>query len=417
MNDFSLTIDNTLFEITERYPETIGIFVSRGFPQMADSEKRKSFGKSIDLKTALLLKGINSESFLSLIKETVEGSSNDGDVTLQSGPVKTKTELNGETLNIMGLLPCPVRIPLMEQFENFAREYTGETGTALNYQLQAASLGLEWVEEHILNVKSEKELPDLFLSAGFDLFFDEKKIGHHRKSGFFKDMTGFTDINKDFEGLDIFDPEKHYSIIGTVPAVFLVNMDELGDRKKPESWEDILKPEFENSVSLPIGDFDLFNAILLSIHKTYGKEGVEKLGRSLLEDMHPSQMVKSDRKKGNKPAITIMPAFFTRMTGGKGPLTPVWPKDGAIISPIFMLSKAEKEKELQPIVDFFASKAVGEILAHQGRFPSTHSEVDNQFEDDKYMWIGWDFIKSHDIGSLITECMDLFHKSSQEKTA
>ncbi|MDA3811404.1 MAG: ABC transporter substrate-binding protein [Spirochaetaceae bacterium] len=417
MNELSLSIDETLFDITEKYPETIDVFISRGFPQMGDEEKRKSFGKTINLKTALLLKGINSESFLNLLNETIMSSRTGGDVTLQNGPVQTNTKLNGETLNIMGLLPCPVRIPLLEQFEKFANNYTAETGTSLNYQLQAASLGLEWVEEHILKIESTDQLPDLFLSAGFDLFFDEKKIGHHRKSGFFKDLTGFKTSNKDFQDLDIFDPEGHYSIIGTVPAVFLVNMDELGDRKKPESWEDILKPEFENSVSLPIGDFDLFNAILLSIHKTYGKEGVEKLGRSLLDSMHPSQMVKSDKKKGNKPTVTIMPAFFTRMTGGKGPLTAVWPSDGAIISPIFLLSKAEKEKELQPIVDFFASKAVGEILAHQGRFPSTHPDVDNKFEDNKYMWIGWDYIKSHDIGKLIIECMDLFDKSSKEKIA
>jgi len=417
MNELSLTIDNTLFEITENYPETIEVFVSRGFPQMKDEEKRKSFGKTINLKTALMLKGLNSESFMNLLTETINGSRSGGDVTLQNGPVQTKTELNGDTLNIMGLLPCPVRIPLLEQFERFANDYTAETGTALNYQLQAASLGLEWVEEHILNIETTNQLPDLFLSAGFDLFFDEKKIGHHRKSGLFKDLTNFTSVNKDFSDLNIFDPEGHYSIIGTVPAVFLVNTEELGDRKKPESWEDILKPEFENSVSLPIGDFDLFNAILLSIHKTYGKEGVEKLGRSLLDSMHPSQMVKSATKKGNKPAVTIMPSFFTRMTGGKGPLTAVWPSDGAIISPIFMLSKAEKEKELQPIVDFFASKDVGEILAHQGRFPSIHPEVDNKFEENKYMWIGWDYIKTHDIGSLIVECMDLFDKSSRELTA
>ncbi len=414
MDQSFLSLESTLFEITENYPETIDIFISRGFPQMGNEEKRKNFGKSINLKTALMLKGISSESFLSLLKETVNSGNTDGDVTLQSGPVSTKTELNGDTLNIMGLLPCPVRIPLMEKFDQFAKNYTVKTGTALNYQLQAASLGLEWVEQHILNIDSTDKLPDLFLSAGFDLFFDEKKIGHHRRSGLFKDMTDYRDVNKDFKELDIIDPDGCYSIIGTVPAVFLVNMEQLGDRKKPESWLDILKPEFENSVSLPIGDFDLFNAILLSIHKNYGKEGVEKLGRSLLDSMHPSQMVKSATKKGNKPVVTIMPSFFTRMTGGKGPLTAVWPSDGAIISPIFMLSKSEKEEVLKPIVDFFASKEVGEILAHQGRFPSVHPDVDNKFEDNKYMWIGWDYIKTHDIGSLITECMDIFDKSSRE---
>lgn len=410
---FSLTIEDTLFDITEAHPETIDIFISRGFPQMGDEEKRRSFGKSINLKTALMLKGINSESFLNLLKETVDGKS-DTDVTLQNGPVQ-RAALTGETLNIMGLLPCPVRIPLMEQFEKFASAYTAGSGIALNYQLQAASLGLEWVEEHILGREGAEELPDLFLSAGFDLFFDEKKFGHFRRSGVFKDMTDFEAINSDFDGLKIPDPDGLYSIIGTVPAVFLVNTEELGDRDVPETWEDILKPEYENAVSLPVGDFDLFNAILLNIYKTYGPEGVRKLGRSLLEDLHPSQMVKSATRKGARPVVTIMPSFFTRMTGGKGPLIPVWPKDGAIISPIFMLSKAEREKALKPVVDFFASREVGEILAHQGRFPSLRSDVDNRFDENTYMWIGWDFIKNNDIGALIGECMDLFEESSKEK--
>ena len=415
MKELSLSMENTLFEITENYPETIEIFLSRGFPQMGDEEKRNSFGKTINLKTALMLKGINSESFLALLRETINGAGAEKDVTLQNGPVHTGAKLSGETLDIMGLLPCPVRLPLMEKFEKFASNYAAETGRALNYQLQAASMGLEWVEEHILKNNSAEHLPDLFLSAGFDLFFDEKKIGHHRRSGLFKDMTSFKGVNRDFNGLDLFDPDGHYSIIGAVPALFLVNSEELGDRKKPESWNDILQPEFENSLSLPIGDFDLFNAILLNIHKNYGLEGVEKLGKNLLSSMHPSQMIKSATQKGKKPIVTIMPAFFTKMTGGKGPLSAVWPSDGAIISPIFMLSKAEKEKELQPIVDFFASKNVGEILAHQGKFPSPHPDVDNQFEENTYMWIGWDYIKKHDMSDLIVQCMALFEKSSGEK--
>lgn len=407
MNDFSFTIENTLYEITEAHPETIDIFISRGFPQMGDPTKRESFGKSINLKTALMLKGINSESFLNLLRETVE-SSVENDVTLKNGPGHT-ADLTGEKLKITGLLPCPVRIPLMEKFEKFANAYTSETGITLDYKLQAASMGLNWVEEHI-----NSELPDLFLSAGFDLFFDNKKFGYYRKSGFFKDLTGYKRINSDFKGLKLQDPDKQYSIIGTVPAVFLVNTEELRERDMPETWEDILKPEFENSVSLPVGDFDLFNAILLNIHKKYGREGIVKLGRSLLEDLHPSQMVKSATKQGNRPIVTIMPSFFTRMTGGKGPLKAVWPKDGAIISPIFMLSKAEKSKDLQKIVDFFASKEVGEILAHQGRFPSLRDDVDNRFEENSYMWIGWDYINAHDIGAQIKECMGIFEESYME---
>ncbi len=243
------------------------------------------------------------------------------------------------------------------------------------------------------------------------MFFDERYIGHLKKEKVFEDIVDYDHYNKDFDNdyISLKDPDMDYSVIGAVPAVFLVNKDALGERKMPSTWEEILNGEFENSVSLPVGDFDLFNAILLNINKTYGMEGVRKLGKSLMKAMHPSEMVKSNTKP-EQPAVTIMPYFFTKMVRGNGPMVAVWPKDGAIISPIFMLSKRSKKEEIKPIVDFFASEEVGKILSHNGRFPSTHPNVDNQITpDNKYMWIGWDYIKSNDIGKLIEECMDVFN--------
>jgi hypothetical protein len=44
--------------------------------------------------------------------------------------------------------------------------------------------------------------------------------------------------------------------------------------------------------------------------------------------MHPSEMVKSHMKR-ERPAITIMPYFFTWMVREGSPMELVWPKDGA----------------------------------------------------------------------------------------
>ena len=46
-------------------------------------------------------------------------------------------------------------------------------------------------------------------------------------------------------------------------------------------------------------------------------------------------------------------------------MIPVWPEDGAIISPVFMLTKREKVDKMQDLIDFFSSKAVGEILSQR----------------------------------------------------
>ena len=378
---------------------------------MEDEAKREKFARTISLKSALMLKALDLNIFTGLLNESIDQRRSSADATLRE-TVKSDSD---EALNMVGLLPCPVRLPLLEQFNIFNKSFTEETGIHLNHELKAASMGLDWVEENIKGASEPGDLPDLFISAGFDMFFDREMIGKFKDAGVFADSTGIGRFNPAFDAMGLKDPKGHYAMIGVVPAVFLINTEELGDLPEPRSWEDVLKPEFEKRVSLPVGDFDLFNGILLNIHKRYGDEGVKKLGRSLLESMHPSQMVKSDKKKEARPIVTIMPYFFTKMVKEGGTMEAVWPRDGAIISPIFMLSKKEKEEKLKPVVDFFASRKVGEVLSHSGLFPSVHPDVDNRIpEENSYMWLGWDYIYSHDISKLIKHCEDLFNRSIQE---
>ena len=313
---------------------------------------------------------------------------------------------------MVGLLPCPVRIPLLEAFNTFIKNYGNKEKVEINHELKAASMGIDWVENNIRGVEDVSELPDLFISAGFDMFFDEKMIGRFKQQGAFEDTAKLDVFNESFKDIELKDPAGHYSMIGVVPAVFLINLRELGDRPVPVSWKEILDPSFENRISLPVGDFDLFNGILLNIHKKYGDEGVQALGRNLLESLHPSQMVKSERKRENRPIVTIMPYFFTKMAKEGGSMKAVWPEDGAIISPIFMLSKKDKLDKLQPVIDFFASVEVAKILSHSGLFPSTNPEIDNFIpEENKFMWLGWDYIYSNDISGLIEHCEAVFENA------
>lgn len=401
MNNKYFDIKDTLYNITEKYSEALELLISLGFDNIKDENMRKVFGKSISLEDALKLKKINLETFETLLLEKIENSEDRIDKSL----------VKKDTVKIAGVLPCPVKTPLTEAFENWLEDK--EFNFNLEYELKAASMGVDWLIDDLKNQAIEK-LPDLFISAGFDLFFDKKLFGKYMAENMFKDLTEFERYNDDFHNnyIQLEDPNKQYSILGVVPAVFLVNKDELKGRELPSSWEDILKDEFENSVSLPVGDFDLFNAILLNIYKNYGENGVRKLGKIMQRSMHPSEMVKSHIKKYDKPSVTIMPYFFTWMAKEGSPMVFVWPKDGAIISPIFMLSNKNKETKLKPIVDFFASKKVGEILSHNGKFPSVNPEVDNMIQKDyKYMWLGWDYIKEQDISELIKKCEDLFNSA------
>ena len=180
-----------------------------------------------------------------------------------------QTQQEQSEITISGLLPCPVRLPLLEGFNGFIEQYTKDSGVTVSYKFEAASLGSDWMEEHIQKVTDPDQLPDIFVSAGFETFFDPRTIGKFKDQGLFSDLTGGP-VNKSFDGLELKDPKGHYGLISVVPSAFMVNHDELGDLPVPRTWTDILKPEFEQKVTLPVGDFDLFNAILLTIHKQFG---------------------------------------------------------------------------------------------------------------------------------------------------
>jgi len=396
MSEKKLDVNNTLYKITEKYPEVISVLVNKGFSQLGDPTKRKLFGKQISLKQAAQLKNLNLEKLVRLMENEIE---------------KSDSRDNSEKIKVSASLPCPVKIPLTEEIE----KTESELNYVLELDLKSASQGLEWLKNGFADIKDADGLSDIFISAGFDLFFDKDLMDRFRRRDVFKDETGIDELNKDFaeKGIDLLDPEGDYSVLSIVPAVFLVNKEELKGREIPRSWEEIMSEKFAGSVSLPVSDFDLFNAILLNIYKKYGIEGVQKLGRSMQKAQHPSQMVKEGgRKAADQPAVTIMPYFFTRMAKRFPHMEFIWPEDGAVISPIFMLTKKDKADIMRPIIDLMASEKIGRIFSEQGLFPSVLPEIDNNLpEDAEFMWPGWDFLREQNPGQLLKELEEEFHKS------
>ena len=117
MNSYFKETD-TIFTITKKYSETMPVFLSNGFPQMEDENKLKTLGNTISLKQALLLKGKSYETYEELLVSAIESENISEDISLLSN-----TEFDENSINIMGALPCPVRIPLLEAIAKFAKDY------------------------------------------------------------------------------------------------------------------------------------------------------------------------------------------------------------------------------------------------------------------------------------------------------
>lgn len=98
------------------------------------------------------------------------------------------------------------------------------------------------------------------------------------------------------------------------------------------------------------------------------------------------------------------------MVSRSSALKVVWPKDGSIISPIFVMAKKDNEKA-QKVVEFFRDENVGKLLSSNGKFPTTIFGVDNMLdENSKFMFCGWDYIHNNDIVKIMKESEKIFNE-------
>ena len=82
-------------------------------------------------------------------------------------------------------------------------KYAYSTG----YELKSANLGLDWIKDQV-KTGDVDQIPDILMSAGFDLFFDRELMGQYLDKDVFEAATD--EMNKDFcnDYIDLRDPSK-----------------------------------------------------------------------------------------------------------------------------------------------------------------------------------------------------------------
>ncbi len=404
MNPY-FNMNEKVYDVTERHPVLIDLLAAQGFTPLKNEAMRKSIGKTITVGMALKTKQIDPDQFEKVMVDCIE------EKVFECSENSDNQNNEKKGVHAAGVLPCPVRMQLLDKLDNWIDTEDGD----VSYDLNAASMGLGWLRDTVYN-SSIDELPDVFLSAGFSLFFENQMMQKYMESGELCCPEGFNEMNKDFQNdyIDLRDPKGRYAILGIVPAVFSVNTKVLGDKPMPKSWKDLTKPEYQNTIALPMQDLDLFNAVLLAMYHKYGEEGVAGLGRALMFNMHPAQMVKTTSKSApSTPLITVMPYFFTQMNSPD--TVAVWPEDGAIVSPIFLIQKTSTKEKSKALTEFFMSKEMGKIISAEGKFPATQKDIDNGFsKDQKFMWPSWDYIYSIKVDEELKKAEKIFFDASKK---
>ncbi len=170
----------------------------------------------------------------------------------------------------------------------------------------------------------------------------------------------------------LYDMDKTYFSTKVITTGIIYNTK---SKVKPESWQDLVKPEFKGLVAMPgplTSGAATIHMATLTGNPELGWEYYEKLAQN---DVHPKGGNGGTFKAvagGEKMAGMVVDFLPIREKAKGAPVAFVFPKEGvsAVTEPVAILKTAKNTREAKLFVDFLLSKYGQELAASQGYLPA-----------------------------------------------
>jgi ABC-type Fe3+ transport system substrate-binding protein len=307
-------------------------------------------------------------------------------------------------LNFLGFAPSLLKYAFREGLDNALRTYRMETGDSIR---SYGPIGYEDKYEGIWKTQHIDDFPDAITAMGLGDLFGKEFVERFVNKGCFKNVWDGP-LNKHFVEAGLVDPYGYYTIYSAMPFLMLIDKKKLGDLPMPTRWSDLFDPRFQSNVILPGTENEVFAAPLLYFYKDYGEEGLKMLAANMKMALRSAEMARMAGSSRSEAAVYVITWLFARSCPRTETSAVVWPKDGALISPVYMLVKKDKIDKLAPIIRYTLGQDFGRQLA-QSCYPVINPQVDNMLpEGASFKWIGWDYIRSHNIVELRERAQEFF---------
>ena len=268
-------------------------------------------------------------------------------------------------------------------------------------------------EEYIKYFEDPDEVPDILLTAGYS-FYNRLFMDRFVRNGTFAQI-GYGLVDPRLAGAGLIDRESHFAVIAANVLVIVVDTQRLGNLPIPGNWHDLLQPVYARQVVIRGHNGEFCDIVQLNFFKEYGEKGLAALAQAVKYGLHPAQMVKALKSSRNDiPPIYIMPYFFAKTLADQPNIKIIWPEDGALAFPVSVLIKAEKMTLYKELAEFITGPHIAKVCG-AAFFPSVHPAGMAGFPANAgFKWLGWDFIKQHDMENLVEQVNARFVQAQQQ---
>lgn len=319
-------------------------------------------------------------------------------------------------LDFLGYPPCFLKDVFREGLNGVRDTYREETGTGLKSNIPPyCSNDPENIYSDIWKTSNIEDFPNTVASDGFDDLFRKKFIEKLVSKGYFKSVWN-TALNEPFEKAGFRDPDGWYTVYAVIPFILFIDKNKLDGLPVPKRWSDLLEPDFRNKVIVCGVEGHPVDVPLLYLYKEHGEVGLRRLAANTRAIWHAAQIARTAGSSNpSGAAVYVQSLFFAQCCPRTDATSIVWPEDGAYTSPLYLLVKESRMKEMAVVTNYITGPELGHKCTQAG-FLSLNPYVGNSLpENASFKWLGWDYIKSHDLVEMREHVKTIFI-SELEKT-
>ncbi len=280
--------------------------------------------------------------------------------------------------------PINIRKALVDALKQHLKEFRNKHGMEISVETPGHNHAENW----LVKCMEEGSFPDMVIAHATDF----APLNRQQLKEIFLPVGERFPLRRE---LDRFREEGGLlNPVFLVPLVIACNTDMVDEAKRPEKWEDLLKSEWENMVTFPAGETPISQAVLSFLADKYPDKFRDFFPSIVFQSSVPE--VLQSMGAGNFP-LAVANISFAKMLRQKH-VIPLWPREGAVCIPQVAVWSRNADKRLLELGEFFRSRQLQELFAHQGFIPvipevSLPAELPGR--NFSFTWEGWDpFLES-----------------------
>jgi iron(III) transport system substrate-binding protein len=243
------------------------------------------------------------------------------------------------------------------------------------FQAAYPDIEVEWVRDGTtrLMTRLRSELsagvsnPDVLLIADSMTMESLKQEGH---------LQAYLSDERQAYDADLYDPEGYYYGTKLITTGIVYNT---GAEHQPQSWQDLLGPDYEGLVTMPSPLYSgaaLIHMAAITANPELGAGYYDALHANRTEAQGGNGGVFNAVAAGTKPYGIVVDFLPIREAIKGSPVAFVFPEEGvsAVTEPVAIMQGADNLDAAQKFVDFVLSQKGQELVSQQGYLPA-HNDV------------------------------------------